>query len=126
MGGAAPLGRSAAKSREHVFGDRPRVQRLAGRLRTAHPRTTSKPCEHSREPTEISCSIRKCLRLHPGDFRPDREHVAVPGGAQELRAGFDDGHADDVVLRKRLGPRQAQSDANNASQPEVAPLEEAR
>src|SRR5207245_9601511 len=65
------------------------------------------------------------LRPHPGDLRPDRQDVAVARRAQEPRAGLDDRDADDVVLGKRLGPRQPERREQRLAA-EVVPLEEAR
>src|SRR5262245_32362597 len=118
-------GRSAAEPHEHVVGNRPGVELLSRGLGPADP--GAHPEALRAEPGAHRALVLhpKRLGLAPGDLRPDRQHIAVARGAQELRARLDDRNADDVVFRKGLGPRQPQRGEERLT-PEVVPLEEAR
>src|SRR5437879_13339714 len=119
-------GRSGpAESREHVVGNRTGVELLAGRLRAAHPRANLEALRAEPGADGDLVLHAERLRPHPGDLRPDRQDVAVARRAQEPRAGLDDRDADDVVLGKRLGPRQPERREQRLAG-EVVPLEEAR
>src|SRR5207253_8886154 len=65
------------------------------------------------------------LVSHPRHPRADRQHVPVARRARKPRARLDDRHADDRVLRKRLGPREPQRREERLAA-QVVPLEEAR
>jgi len=85
---------------------------------------TSSPASRGRAPTAISCSIRNVFRPHPGHLRADGQHVAVAGGAQELRAGFDDGTPTMSYFGNASG--HGSPATRRALTAEVVPLEEAR
>src|SRR6185295_801671 len=125
MGRPEGPGWSAAKSRQHFFGNRPGVQRLTRRCRPPHPGAHLEALRAEARADGDLVLHPEGLGLHPGDLRPYRQDIAVARRAQELRAGFDDGHADDVVLGKRLGPRQPERREQGLTA-EVVPLEEAR
>src|SRR5258705_5018206 len=118
-------GRSAAKSREHFFWDRTCVQGLAGRFGTTDPGADLEALRAEPRTDRDLVLHAERLGLHPGDLRADRQDVAVARRAQKLLAGLDARYADDVVLRKRLGPRHPQRCEQRLT-PEVVPLEEAR
>src|SRR5207247_9917411 len=88
----------SAEPSRHVVGNRPGLERLAGRRRPADPRAYLEAggAEPGAGPDLVLPPERP--GPDPRDLRSDRQHVAVARGALELRSRLDDGHADDVVL----------------------------
>src|SRR2546425_1915197 len=133
--GAHPLRRTrpardeyTSRSREslrHVVRNGRRVERLTRRLGPRDPRPDLEARRAEPRADRDFVLHAKRRRPHPRHPRPDRQHVAVARRAHEPRPRLDDGHADDRVLRERLGPREPERREERLAA-EVVPLEEAR